>query len=175
MGRGCWGGRRPLQVIWWNGPRVEGGMAQSPGISLRAEEWGRGVGARGGQREVEVEGRRSAPWGESDGPQNGNQEVRRPGGGQWSGPGSEDARHGGRGYPGCGHNPEQRGPRLRARWDVRPKRAVPPGVRWPSGPRAVLPVGQAHALEEVGECGIDAARPEVGETHGPLLVAPPGQ
>lgn len=68
-----------------------------------------------------------------------------------------------------------RGPRLRAGWDVRPKRAVPPGVRWPSGPRAVLPVGQAHALEEVGECGIDAARPEVGEPHGPLLVAPPGQ
>lgn len=42
-------------------------------------------------------------------------------------------------------------------------------------PEPSSPVGQAHALEEASECGVNAARPEVGEPHGPLLVAPPGQ
>lgn len=46
------------------------------------------------------------------------------------------------------------------------------GLRLPGPPS---PVSQAQALEEVGECRIDAARPEVGEPHGPLLVASPGQ
>lgn len=71
-----------------------------------------------------MEGRRSAPWGESDGPQNGNQEVRRPGGGQWSGPGSEDARHGAGGIQDVAIIQSSWGPRLRAGWDVRVKRAV---------------------------------------------------
>lgn len=46
------------------------------------------------------------------------------------------------------------------------------GLGLPSPPS---PVSQAQALEEAGECRIDAARPEVGEPHGPLLVASPGQ
>lgn len=42
-------------------------------------------------------------------------------------------------------------------------------------PRPPSPVSEAQALKEASECRIDAARPEVRKSHGPLLVASPGQ
>jgi hypothetical protein len=42
-------------------------------------------------------------------------------------------------------------------------------------PKQPSPVGQAQALEEPGESGVDAAWPEVGNPYRPFLVAPPGQ
>lgn len=53
--------------------------------------------------------------------------------------------------------------------------AVPHGKLGFGLPSPPSPVSQAQALEEPGECRIDAAWPEVGDPHGPLLVASPGQ
>lgn len=60
-------------------------------------------------------------------------------------------------------------------WDQSPSEQSHHGKLRPRLPGPPSPVSQAQALEEAGECWIDAARPEVGEPHGPLLVASPGQ
>lgn len=73
LGYGYWGGSGGPK---WSGgvaPKVEGGnglgswkLEGCPGISLGAEESGRGEGPWWVEVEVEVEDRRSAPWGGSE-------------------------------------------------------------------------------------------------------------
>lgn len=136
--------------------------------------WGQtsrdGRGARGGPPAVGVEGRRSVPWRGVRAVSHGNLQVRAPGGGL--GRGGRTLGAGAEGCPGRGRSLREFGARSGVRGPSAWSRHGGPRL---SGPEPPSPVGQAHALEEAGECGVDAARPEVCGPHGPLLVAPPGQ
>lgn len=184
-GPGVLGRERRAEVVWWGGPQSGGcgrlrvlGREGCPGISLGAEESGR--------REGPAVGLWRSRW-RAGGPSpgegvrvvsNGNLEVRTPGGGRWAGPGPVDSEGRGRGvsrmWSEC--------PRAAGDQSLGPGRVSGAPAHGPAtegrgcrAPEPPSPVGQAHALEEAGECGVDAARPEVCGPHGPLLVAPPGQ
>lgn len=99
-------------------------MGRGPPVGLRRSRW-----KAGGLRP-----------GESDSREGGNQKVLRPIGDQQAGPGSEDARGGRRGNPGCGRSVgEQPGTKVRGGWSVRgPRARSRHGEPRPSGPGAAL-------------------------------------
>ena len=118
---------------WVSGGR--GGGQEVP--ALQRESWWRGMGTREGCKsggQVESAGLKTLRGGGEEG----IQDVARV---------SENSRDQGLGPGGLAGGPRARsrrgGPRL-------------------SAPEPPSPVGQAHALEQAGECGVDAARPEVG-------------